>query len=271
MAVVFALFLVYVFLSNRHVGVTDYVIESPRIGPDLEGFRIVQISDLHNARFGKGQMRLLDKVRKYNPDIIVLTGDIVDDSGIDAGIELVEGVAQIASSYFIPGNHEILMDSTKYRLFRESMERVGINILDKDMSISRIADSGSGAANLTNGLSVVGASSCLGLRKIVDQIVPPGSFKVVLVHYPSYFIDCAEAGADLILTGHIHGGQVRIPFVGGLISPDEGFFPKYYQGVHVHDNSTMVISRGLGNYLGIPRVFNDPELVCIELRKPMSE
>ncbi len=253
-AIVFALFLVYIFLSNKHIGVTRYVVESPKIGPELDGFRIVQVSDLHNARFGRGQSRLLRKIRECGPDLVALTGDIVDESGIDAGIELVEGVARIAPSFFVPGNHEPQLEEGESIRFFDAMEAAGVRNLDWC------------STNFPNGLSLAGQGSLFGVLDGGRNLIPPDAYKVVLVHYPSAFEDCVGRGFDLVLAGHIHGGGVRLPFLGGLASPEEGFFPKYYQGVHERDGSTLVISRGLGNYMRIPRVFNDPELVCIELR-----
>lgn len=253
-AVFLVLFIAYVLISNRHVGVTRYVVESPRIGPELDGFRIVQVSDLHNARFGRGQSRLLRKIRECGPDIVALTGDIVDESGIDAGIELVEGVARIAPSFFVPGNHEPQLKEGERVRFFDAMRAAGVRNLDGC------------STNFPNGLSLAGQGALFGVLDGGRNLIPPDAYKVVLVHYPSAFEGCSRRGFDLVLAGHIHGGQARLPFLGGLASPEEGFFPKYYQGVHERDGSTLVISRGLGNYMSIPRVFNDPELVCIELR-----
>ena len=255
LATALMLFVVYVLVSNRHVGVTHYVVESPRIGPELDGFRIVQVSDLHNARFGKGQGRLLRKIDECEPDLVVLTGDIVDESGVDAGVELLEGLSRIAPSFFVPGNHEPQLKAEERTRFFDAMRASGVRNLDGC------------STNFPNGLSLEGQGSLFGVLDGRRNFIPPDAFKVVLVHYPSAFEGFARQGFDLVLAGHVHGGQVRIPFLGGLASPEEGFFPKYYQGVHKRDGSTLVISRGLGNYMHIPRVFNDPELVCIELRR----
>lgn len=156
----------FFLFQNKHLVITNYTYESDKLSPDLDGYRIVQISDLHNATFGKNNRKLLDAIKSCSPDMIVLA------------------------------------------------------------------------------------------------------------HEPQYLQEYADAGADLVLSGHAHGGQFRLPFIGGLVAPDQGFLPKYTSGDYTIADTDMIVSRGLGNSIIPVRLFNYPEIVCVELKasskKPTS-
>lgn len=175
---IIALILIPFFLfQNKHLVITNYTYESDKLGTDLDGYRIVQISDLHNATFGKNNRKLLDAIKSCSPDMIVITGDLVDSNHTDVerAVSFVEQAVTIAPVYYVTGNHEYWLTST-----------------DRQQTLQGIL----------------------------------------------------SAGADFVLSGHAHGGQFRLPFIGGLVAPDQGFLPEYTSGEYTIANTNMIVSRG---------------------------
>ncbi len=258
---IIALILIPFFLfQNKHLVITNYTYESDKLGTDLDGYRIVQISDLHNATFGKNNRKLLDAIKSCSPDMIVITGDLVDSNHTDVerAVSFVEQAVTIAPVYYVTGNHEYWLTST-----------------DRQQTLQGILSAG--AIDLDN-LSVPithGDSSFLlvGLddHHLVDEtlkrlLTNQDELSIVLAHEPQYLQEYADAGADLVLSGHAHGGQFRLPFIGGLIAPDQGFLPEYTSGDYTIADTDMIVSRGLGNSIIPIRLFNYPEIVCVELK-----
>ncbi len=279
--VVYLLLIALCLFLNLHLTVTDYEYRSAKVPADMDGFRIVQISDLHNQRFGSGQKRLLAKIREIKPDIIVVTGDVVDSYHTNYGYakDFFEGAARIAPVYYITGNHETWLDAAEFSEFLSDVEACGVTFLDdRAVVIGGVVLSGLADASLTGldlALPVPDADGTVSDRSnnsaedtskatVLQNSEKP--LQILLAHEPAYFERYRKAGADLILTGHVHGGQIIIPGKGGLISPDMEFFPELYEGVHEKDGSTMVISRGLGNSILPLRINNFPEIVTVTLR-----
>lgn len=259
--VVLALFLFF-WYENHHLVTTVYEYRSGTVGKELSGYRIVQISDLHNARFGKDNRKLLDQITSLNPDMIVITGDLVDSNhtNVERAVDFVRAAAEICPVYYVTGNHEYwLEDAERTELFAE-LEEAGAVILD-NQRVSVSADGGKfdliglDDGNLSDGT----------LKELIGQCEEE-TLKVVLAHEPQYFSRYSETDADLVLSGHAHGGQFILPFVGAVVAPDQGLFPEYTSGRHERNGTTMYISRGLGNSVIPVRLFNDPEIVCVELR-----
>ena len=216
--------------------------------------KIVQVSDLHNQFFGINQSVLLKNIEACNPDIIVVTGDIVDSTHTSYSIamDFVEGAVKIAPVYYVTGNHEDRLHGDKLDKFYSDMRDLGVIFLDDtyvDMGsycLAGIADSS---------LESFDAYPAFGDEKPV----------VMLAHEPDYVSLYQSLGADLVLTGHVHGGQIIIPGKGGLLSPDFTFFPELYEGVHTYDSMTLIVSRGLGNSVAPVRINDYPELVVINV------
>lgn len=216
--------------------------------------KIVQVSDLHNQFFGINQSVLLKNIEACDPDIIVVTGDIVDSTHTSYSIALdfVEGAVKIAPVYYVTGNHENRLRGDKLDKFYSDMRDLGVIFLDDtyvDMGsycLAGIADSS---------LKSFDAYPAFSDEKPV----------VMLAHEPDYVSLYQSLGADLVLTGHVHGGQIIIPGKGGLLSPDFTFFPSLYEGVHTYDSMTLIVSRGLGNSVAPVRINNYPELVVINV------
>jgi len=246
--------------QNKHIVVSDYIYESDQIDSEFDGYRIVQISDFHDAKIGKDNIKLINKIKECSPDIIVVTGDVVDSSRtkVEHSLAFINAMASLAPVYYVTGNHEYLLEKDELMQLLSGMEAAGVNILTDDSA--RIT---SGDAELT----IVGLDdNSLGMNISPELIGEEDDFCVVLAHEPQYITNYAEAKADLVFTGHAHGGQVRLPFVGGIIAPGQGVLPKYTEGVHIVNDTCMVISRGIGNSIIPLRVFNYPEIVCVDLK-----
>lgn len=261
--------------SNSLIGVSRYSLSFAELPDEFDGLKIVQVSDLHNKRFGKNQQYLLKKIGACKPDIIVITGDIIHDrqklDEIKCRLEKVRpfltGAPEIAPVYYVTGNHELESGHCEY--IWSAVESCGATVLtNRAVGLER------GSAHI----NIVGAADPFyyGSRRAYGAFSEAvgklcgacDGFKILLSHRPELMDVYADIGVQLVLTGHAHGGQIRIPFTSqGLFAPDQGVLPKYTQGVHRKGNTQMVISRGLGNS-GFPqRLFDRPELVLITLRK----
>ena len=236
--------------QNYHLTVSEYDVD---LGLS-DNLRIVQVSDLHNQFFGVNQSVLLKRIEASDPDVIVVTGDIIDSTHTSYGIALdfVEGAVKIAPVYYVTGNHEGRLKGDKLSEFYSDMRDLGVIFLDDtyvDMGsycLAGIADSS---------LESFDAYPAFGDEKPV----------VMLAHEPDYVSLYQSLGADLVLTGHVHGGQIIIPGKGGLLSPDFTFFPSLYEGIHTYDSMTLIVSRGLGNSVAPVRINDYPELVVINV------
>ncbi|ATG52231.1 hypothetical protein CFK38_12370 [Brachybacterium vulturis] len=253
--------------DNRRLDVTDYDVAVPSLPTSAEGLRIAQVSDLHAADFGTFQDRVLAAVDTSRPDLIALTGDLIDyrTSDLTGVLELVEQLQLIAPTYFVLGNHEA--DSPLRDELLAGLEGRGIVVL-RDEAVQV----GIGGTELTLiGLDDPRVRAAAGLpardpAALLARLAPSErETAILLAHRPELLESYTRQGIDLVLSGHAHGGQVRLPIVGGLYAPHQGWLPELSEGVHERGGTTMVISRGLGNSIAAVRV-NDPrELVLVEL------
>lgn len=245
--------------QNKHLETTHYTYAAEQLGADLEGYRIVQISDLHNAKFGKNNQKLVGRIRECEPDMIALTGDLVDSNhtNVDRAVQFVDEIVKICPVYYVTGNHEYWLEKSEYDELMDGLIGAGVVILDDQVvEISR-GDAKFRLVGLDDKSLTDGTLEAL----LSDE----KEFTVVLAHEPQYLVRYADTGVDLVLSGHAHGGQFRLPFVGGIVAPDQGFLPEYTAGEYYMDGTEMIVSRGLGNSVIPARLFNYPEIVCVEL------
>ncbi len=263
--IIFACVLIFLFCfgwyENHHLVVTYYDYGSEKIADELDGYRIVQISDLHNASFGRNNKKLISKIIDLSPDIIVITGDIVDSNHTDMDIAtcFVQDISKICPVYYVTGNHEYWLDETDRQALMHDLENAGAVILNNE----RVTINKGTASFQLIGLD----DKSLGdntLKRLTDDCSDK-DFIIVLAHEPQYIQEYSATKTDLLLCGHAHGGQFVLPFIGAVVAPDQGFFPDYTAGEYKRNNMTMFVSRGLGNSVIPIRLFNDPEIVCIEL------
>lgn len=240
----------FCLFQNYHLTTSTYDVDLG-LSDDV---KIVQVSDLHNQFFGINQSVLLKNIESCDPDIIVVTGDIVDSTHTSYSIamDFIEGAVKIAPVYYVTGNHENRLHGDKLDKFYDDMRASGVIFLDDtyvdmgEYTLAGIADSS---------LESFDAYPAFTDEKPV----------VMLAHEPDYVSLYQSLGADLVLTGHVHGGQIIIPGKGGLLSPDFTFFPELYEGMHSYGSMTLIVSRGLGNSVAPVRINNFPELVVINV------
>lgn len=251
--------LLFCNFQNKHLETTHYTYEAEQLGVDLDGYRIVQISDLHNAKFGKNNQKLVDRIRECAPDMIVLTGDLVDSNhtNVDRAVQFVDEIVKICPVYYVTGNHEYWLDTYENEKLMDGLASAGVVILDNQVvEISR-GDAKFRLVGLDDKSLADGTLEAL----LSDE----KELTVVLAHEPQYLARYAGTGVDFVLSGHAHGGQFRLPFVGGIVAPDQGFLPEYTAGEYYMNGTEMIVSRGLGNSVIPVRLFNYPEIVCVEL------
>lgn len=258
----------WIVWDNNRITVTEYTIKDNEIPESFSGYRIVQISDLHNAEFGSENELLLNNIRLLQPDIIVLTGDLIDSyhTDVDISLAFVRQAVQIAPTYYVFGNHEVRIPDA-YRRLKAGMEDAGVVILEESILLKRDSEV----------LALVGVPdpSALGVdsqayTKAIDSLLEErisdrSTYSVLLCHRPEVFDAFVENGVDLVFTGHTHGGQIRLPLIGAVFAPDQGLFPVYDAGIFTKEDTTMIISRGLGNSSFPFRVDCPPEIVVATL------
>lgn len=255
------------YVQNHWLVTNEYIVGSDRLPTAFDGYRIVQLSDLHSAWFGKNQERLIRQVTDQNPDLIVITGDLVDGNHYDEApaIALVKGLSAVAPVYISLGNHEAWsgVDGAPGG-FLEKLQTAGGTILrGQSVPITH-----NGASVLLGGLD----DPDFGHHKQWDTLfsdieTTSESFKILLSHRPELLDQYASRGIDLVFSGHAHGGQVRLPFMGGLVAPNQGFYPVYDSGVFKNGQTQMIVNRGLGNSIIPQRLFNQPQIIVTVLKK----
>lgn len=260
---------IWIAWGNTALEVNTYSIAHEDLPEAFDGFRIAQVSDLHDAEIGKDNERLIAMLKDSKPDMIALTGDIIDSrrTDIDAALDFVNEAVKIAPCYYVTGNHEANIE--EYEELKEGLIAAGVTVLENE----RVELELNGEA-----ITVVGIHDPLfdpegrsSSRKVITRKFLEGlirvddGFTLLLAHRPEVFDVYVESDVDLVLSGHVHGGQFRLPFVGGIYVPNQGFFPEYDAGLFTEDNTNMIISRGIGNSTIPFRVNNRPEIVLVEL------
>ena len=238
---------IFCLYHNYHLVTTEYEVD---LGLEQD-LKIVQISDLHNQFFGVGSSALISEIEKADPDIIVITGDLVDMTHPSYSIALgfVEKAVEICPVYYVTGNHELWLGGAADDMYSK-MKDLGVIFLDDtyidagEYILAGIAD---------------GSLDDFDAYDAFDD----GKPVIMLAHEPQYYSLYQELCADLVLTGHYHGGQIIIPGMGGLVSPEFEFFPKPYEGVTDYSGMQLVISRGLGNSIAPVRINDYPEIVVV--------
>lgn len=249
--------------ANRLV-TTDYTVTSARLSADFDGFRIVQLSDLHAAEFGKDNARLVRAVAAAQPDLIVLTGDFIEaEDQIPVTLALARQLVPLAPVYFVSGNHDWASHAIS-ALF-DGLADAGVTCLRNEfVTLQR----GAGSIVLAGVDDPNGLADMLKPDEVAAavQAEHPGAFTVLLGHRNYWVEEYPTLPVDVILCGHAHGGIVRLPGVGGLIGTDRTLFPDYTAGMFASGQYQMIVSRGLGQIAQLPRLLNNPEIVCLTLR-----
>ncbi len=289
------LILIWTLIEQKLLVTKHFIIKSPKLPKEWDGTKLVVLADLHNCSFGKNNRRLVKKIDKLAPEYILVAGDMINKRSAcypSNGFSLLESLAKKYKIYYSYGNHEQrfvkaegsieekgketdvelpkeLFDS--WMEYKEELIRQDITFLDNE----RVCLTKNGVPLCITGVS-------LGLeyfgRHTLKELDPgylkkrigkkrKNEFQILMAHNPFYFKDYMDWGADLVVSGHVHGGMVRLPGIGGLLSPQVKFFPKYHSGLYRKKDKVMVVSRGLGSHSVMPRLFNIPEIISLRLEK----
>ena len=260
---------IWTLWGNTALEVNEYEIVSDHIPEGFSGFRIAQVSDLHNKDFGEGYGQLLTLLSQINPDIIVVTGDLIDsrETDLDIALDFARQAIKLAPVYYVSGNHEARV--REYEDLKMSLAEAGVIVLEdqkvqitregKSISILGVDDPSFQEDYLFGDAASVTSSALSELQNESD------GYTVLLAHRPELFETYVDAGVDLVFSGHAHGGQFRLPFIGGLVAPNQGFFPKYDAGLFSEGSTTMIVSRGVGNSIIPIRFNNRPEIILVTL------
>lgn len=250
----------FLYWQNNGITVTKHRV-SHNVPREFNGYKILQIADLQNKSFGKNHRVLINKIKKLQPNIIVITGDLLDRNrtNIDVVMDFINQAIKLSPIYFVTGNHEHQAPDNSLNIILQELQIVGVEVVD-------------------NSYSTIKRGSCkieiIGLKdpyanknyeKHLNALCKKDVFQILLSHRPELFPTYLQYPVDLVFTGHAHGGQVRLPYIGGLFSPHQGFFPPFSEGIHFKNDTTMIVSRGLGNSTFPFRINNRPELILTTL------
>ena len=267
---VLVVLIVWTLWGNTALEVNEYEVVSDRIPQGFEGFRIAQVSDLHNAEFGEGNEKLIQLLSQTDPDVIVLTGDLIDSrhTDIEIALDFARQAIKLAPVYYVSGNHEARVH--EYEDLKIGLTEAGVVILENQkVQITREGGSitlvGIGDPSFQEDY-LFGDSESVARQAIEHQQNESDGYTILLSHRPELFDLYVDTEMDLVFSGHAHGGQFRLPFVGGLVAPNQGFFPKFDEGRFTEENTTMIVSRGVGNSIIPVRFNNRPEIVLVTLR-----
>ncbi len=285
--VLIALLFIYSFIEQQFIETSSYILTYDNF-PSETPLNIIVLADLHNRSFGKNNISLVKKIDEVKPDFILLAGDMVTKHQLamdSKSYKLIRDLSKRYKIYYGYGNHEQKLDElageespskiklyNSWKEYKTSLIEEGIIFLDN----TNISYSNSDNKNEGKKIKISGLTIDLDYYKPFKEEVleenyleslkgdkDKSSFDIVIAHNPLYFPDYAKWGFDLIVSGHVHGGLVRLPFTKGILSPQIKLFPKYSGGEYSIEKSKMILSRGLGSHSFMPRIFNRPELVNI--------
>lgn len=261
---IFFLISIFLLIENNILDITEYVFSTNKISED-GNIKILHLSDLHCKSFGRNQKNLLTKINSINPDLILFTGDLIDGrtnkKNYNKSLNLMEQLSIDYTVYYVTGNHEYYAKAATD--IKNKLNDIGVIVLDNTYSEINIKNISLSVYGLDDP-SVLAADSTL---KNMSQDLNKDKINLLLSHRPEYFDTYSKYNFDFVFSGHAHGGQFRVPFTNkGLISPGQGVFPKLTEGSHVKNDSTLIVSRGLGNSIFPFRLFNHPEIVSVTIK-----
>ena len=257
--------------QNKKLKVRKTTLKFDKLPQAFDNFKIAQVSDIHCDKVGHSDLSFINKIKNFNPDMIVITGDILDsyNNNMDIAYNILSQLAIVAPCYFVSGNHELRLPEEYEQLINRM----------KKLNITHLHNSKLFITKNNESINLVGVEDYNFFKnkdnlnhranfiKTLKELYSSNHFNILLSHRPEKFPIYADIKYELIFSGHAHGGQWRIPFVGGIFSPSQGFFPKYTNGNYVLEDSTMIVSQGLGNSSFPIRINNRIELILATLKK----
>ncbi|MDD3174462.1 MAG: metallophosphoesterase [Herbinix sp.] len=279
------IFIIWTVIEQKQLVTTKYVVASAKLPKALNSTSFVVLADLHNYNFGKNNERLVKRIDELSPEFIIIAGDMINKSAAcypSNVFRLLEQLAKRYKIFYAYGNHEQRMDrilemninqndlSSTWVEFKKILTNLGVIFLDNKSTVFiknkeklRITGVSIGREYFIRGK--IPAMEEGYIRSLIGEKTKK-EYQILIAHNPVYFSEYANWGADLTISGHLHGGLVRLPGVGGVISPQVKLFPKYNSGNFAENGQQMVVSRGLGSHSMMPRVFNAPEIVYITMK-----
>ena len=262
LTLLFLILITALLLDNLWVRRREYTLHYPDLPEGFDGLRILQLSDLHGRAILNTQ--LLERAEEAEPDLILITGDLVDGEGQLQHLEpMLRGLTELGPVYYVTGNHEWSLADTEGYL--RDLSALGIQVLRNSfVTLERQGDRLL-LAGLEDPIAYAEMKTPEALAS--EMAEAGGGFSLLLAHRPERFPDYAALGFRLVFSGHVHGGMLRLPFLGGVLAPGHVFFPKYDGGLFLEGSSCMVLSRGLAGVGGFPRLFNPMEAVVVTLKR----
>ena len=261
---------IWIAWSNTALELNTYTVASARLPESFDGYRIAHVSDLHNAEMGEDNEKLLAMLREADPDMIAITGDLIDsrNTNVEIALQFAQEAMKIAPCYYVSGNHEARVN--EYEELKTGLISAGVIILEDTQTEISIE----GQTITLIGVNdpsfqtdyLFGDSETVMSSKLTELHTDEEVFTILLSHRPELLDTYADHDVDLVLSGHAHGGQFRLPFIGGVVAPNQGLFPEYDAGIYTDGNTNMLVSRGVGNSILPFRINNRPEVILIELQ-----
>lgn len=270
MGIIFLLGLIYLWYGMYILSVSKYKIKSNKISKDLSGYKIAHISDFHNTRSKILKEQILKSLDKEKPDILLITGDFIDAyrTNINIAIDFIKQIKNMPI-YYVAGNHESRIK--EYNKFKKEIVKLGVNVLENESISIKVKKTEFNIIGLQDPTFETTEKNVDQMKVIVDKYLSGLSnskrFQILLIHRPELQDIYCKHNIDITVCGHAHGGEFIIPFIGPIIAPNQGFFPKLTSGVHTKNNSNLIISRGIGNSSVPLRFNNNPELIYITLQE----
>ena len=261
---------IWIAWGNTALELNTYTVTSARLPECFDGYRIAHVSDLHNAEIGEDNEKLLTMLREADPDMIAITGDLIDsrDTNVEIALQFAQEAMKIAPCYYVSGNHEARVN--EYEELKTGLISAGVIILEDTQTEISIE----GQTITLIGVNdpsfqtdyLFGDSETVMSSKLSELHTDRDGFTILLSHRPELFDTYTDHDIDLVLSGHARGGQFRLPFIGGVVAPNQGLFPEYDAGIYTDGNTNMLVSRGVGNSILPFRINNRPEVILIELQ-----
>ncbi len=296
--ILLAFFCVFNIILNKNIFVREYKIQSEKITEKFNNYKIVQITDVHSIRNEISLEKIINKVKKENPDIICVTGDLIDAEYYSSQnvlyknndikqieeltVEFMKSLKELADTYYIYGNHEMmLLDDPENNEFKNDLENIGIKILNNKIEVLEIDGEKINLIGIQDPSTLykdekyayINGTNKDKVQVILDDLFfeiaeeNKNNFTILLSHRPEYFELYDKYNIDLALTGHTHGGIAKLPIVKGIYAHPQGWFPEYSYGIYKTNDFSMIINGGIG-YSKLPiRIFNPPEICTITLEK----
>ena len=291
---VILIIILWIIIEQKLLMITKHTMSSSKLPTQTGEIDFVLLADLHNRTFGRNNNRLIRKIDNLSPDFIIIAGDMINKKDIcypGSTFTLIEQLAKKYKIYYAYGNHEHRLErigreassewtqeDKKYYStwveYKNRLRKQKVEFLDNQSAMISLPSCKLKITGVTLEHEYFEFNATKELKKShLDSLLGESSkdyFQLLIAHNPMYFKAYAEWGADLTLSGHLHGGMMRLPGIGGVLSPQAKFFPKYDKGKHNHNEKYLVVSRGLGSHSIMPRIFNIPEIIYMKLQYEKS-